>query len=151
MDIKEKIKSKIIIDDNGCWLWQGALGHNGYGLGYHAGSKSRMHRVSYEVFVAPIPEGLYVLHSCDVRRCCNPDHLRVGTQKENMADMMGRGRNMNGERRIRSLTNEHVLEIKALIDAGERQVDIAKKYGVHKTMISHIKAGRYHSGVKKEG
>lgn len=148
---REELLKKIIIDDNGCWLWQGFVHVNGYGHGHHAQRKYRIHRLAYELFVGAIPEGMYVLHSCDVRRCCNPDHLRPGTQKDNMADMVSRGRNVNGERRIRSLTDNQVLEIKALIDAGERQVDIAAKYGVHKTMISHIKAGRYHAGVKKEG
>ncbi len=54
--------------------------------------KIRMHRRMWEMVHGPIPDGMSVLHSCDVRSCCNPDHLRIGTQTENIADMDTRGR-----------------------------------------------------------
>lgn len=78
-----------------CWLWTGPVHLDGYGglkVGGRRGSTYRAHRLVYELVHGPIPDGLYVLHSCDTRLCCNPAHLRVGTAAENTADMARRGR-----------------------------------------------------------
>lgn len=80
------------VTDSGCWEYRGArlaLQAGGYGIvrrGYRA------HRVSYEHFIGPIPEGMMVLHSCDNPPCVNPQHLRIGTAADNMADALARGR-----------------------------------------------------------
>lgn len=76
---------------DGCWLWTGTLNTDGYGV-FHCPEKTA-HRFSYRFHNnTQIPDGLMVLHSCDVRHCCNPDHLRVGTAKDNMMDCINRGR-----------------------------------------------------------
>ena len=87
----------------GCWLWDGNVLLSGYGvLGldgpkpYHRRVR-RAHRLSYEHYVGPIPPGLHVLHSCDVRCCVNPDHLRLGTNADNIADKVARNRQQKGE------------------------------------------------------
>ena len=85
--------SQIEATDSGCWLWVGTKTRAGYGSPRIEGKHRRAHRVVYEMIVGPIPEGLSVLHKCDVRNCCNPDHLYVGTQADNMRDMQLRGRN----------------------------------------------------------
>lgn len=78
-----------------CWPFMGAKMHNGYG---HLGAGGRndgqvaAHRVAYQDQVGPIPEGLNVLHRCDNRPCCNPRHLWIGTQRENLLDMIAKGR-----------------------------------------------------------
>lgn len=77
---------------NECWEWQGSLNWKGYGSLSFEGRKMRAHRVAYQLAVGPIPDGLHILHSCDNRRCCNPTHLRAGTNKENVADALTRGR-----------------------------------------------------------
>lgn len=82
--------------NTGCWLWSGVRnGERGYGRfdsAPRSGLHERAHRASYELFVGPIPDDLLVLHTCDVRICVNPDHLFLGTQKQNMQDCIDKGR-----------------------------------------------------------
>ena len=76
---------------DGCWLWLGGRKHNGYGTTRYRGKTARAHRVSFEMEAGRTP-ALYVLHRCDNPPCVNPSHLYEGTQKQNMADMIRRGR-----------------------------------------------------------
>ena len=78
--------------EDDCLIWKGKLWKDGYG-NY---SNKRAHRLAYTLTTAEIPAGLYVLHSCDVRACINPAHLRVGTQKENIQEASDKGRHTNG-------------------------------------------------------
>lgn len=80
---------RITRNEYGCWLWQGALTGKGYGS---LSSGRYAHRVSYEEFKGPIPQGYQVLHTCDRKNCCNPDHLYAGTHADNVADAIARGR-----------------------------------------------------------
>lgn len=80
----DRIADRITIDSNGCWIWQGCCNRGGYGQ-VNAGDKTRLtHRVTYEHYVGPVPDGLELDHLCRVRRCCNPDHLEPVTRSENM-------------------------------------------------------------------
>ena len=93
-----RLMSKISRDETtGCWNWTGALSR-GYGLLSSRFGKSphKAHRLSYELHKGQIPEGMVVRHTCDNTRCCNPDHLVIGTQRDNANDMASRGR-MNRE------------------------------------------------------
>jgi hypothetical protein len=76
----------------GCWLWTKARGKKGYGQIWIVDKFIRVSRASYEIFVGPIPEGLIVMHKCDNPPCFNPDHLKAGTQKENIRDAVEKGR-----------------------------------------------------------
>lgn len=91
-DIKERILNNIKNDDNGCWLLPPSKKNNGYAKISIDGINKRAHRISYQTFIGPIPEGLLVLHRCDIRHCVNPEHLFVGTPKDNTDDMIKKGR-----------------------------------------------------------
>lgn len=85
--IAERLKAKTVLDEQtGCWLWTGQIGRRGYGQ-IGSGSDGRTlltHRVSYELNVGPIPEGLTLDHLCRVRHCINPAHLEPVTARENI-------------------------------------------------------------------
>ena len=94
-EARAEIEARRCPDPNGCWLWHES-GAQGYGtLGFY-GKKWLAHRLAWAAYKGTIPKGLHVLHKCDVRQCCNPDHLSLGTHQENMADMMRKGRNWHG-------------------------------------------------------
>jgi len=98
MGLLERFMAKVSPEPtSGCWLWTGA-NVRGYGQLHLAGKMVRAHRLSYELRHGPLPEGSCVLHECDMPSCVNPDHLKVGSQTENMRDKGLRGRNYNGAR-----------------------------------------------------
>lgn len=87
---------KWVQKGDGCWLWTGRISPTGYGLfDWYRSVRSHprlAHRMMYTLSVGPIPEGLCVLHRCDNPPCVNPAHLFIGTQQDNMADKVAKGR-----------------------------------------------------------
>lgn len=94
IDIRSYIREKSTPYSCGCWLWNDGLNPSGYGVLGLKGRNQRAHRVSFEEFNGPIPEGMQVLHRCDIKSCVNPMHLYVGTVQDNANDRMkaGKGR-----------------------------------------------------------
>lgn len=92
IDLSKRLEDGCIKTDS-CWLWQGSL-RNKIGYGQIRLNKNNyyVHRVAYEHWVGEIPKGKILMHSCDVRNCINPAHLKIGTQKENMLDASIKGR-----------------------------------------------------------
>lgn len=90
-EARAAILRRVEVSQDGCWNWTGALSR-GYGQLTFKGKHSTAHRFAYAELVAPISEGLWVLHHCDNRRCVNPEHLYQGTPIDNRADMLDRGR-----------------------------------------------------------
>ena len=139
--VEEKLRAQHTIDSaTGCWNWIGPL-RNGYGQVCTARSKHVLaHRAAYQLFVGEITDGLYVCHHCDNRSCMNPEHLFLGTAKDNADDMVSKGRQAAGERSCHAkLRAAQVVRIRA--DA-RRNTDIAAEYGVTPALIGHIKHGR---------
>lgn len=129
-----------------CWLWTGATGANGYGYVRRVGYANLAHRVSWELAKGPIPNGLLILHICDVRNCVNPSHLRTGTHRDNAMDMVAKGRDViskidvRGEKHGASkLTWAKVREIRASSEPG---LVLAARFGIAKQTISKVRLGR---------
>jgi hypothetical protein len=140
---REKIISRTIKAPNGCWEWTGAKNAYGYGricVAYDPNTRKTsiedVHRASFKTFNGPIPEGKNVCHSCDNPSCCNPSHLFIGSQKDNMLDMTKKGRRSNGEQHSNSirkvwdddLRQKRSEQTKARMDA--IHIEKAKKAGV---------------------
>lgn len=95
------------IQADGCVLWGGAKNPGGYGVMAWRGPLKPTHRISWEIFNGPIPQGMLVLHRCDVPACVNIAHLFLGTPKDNMVDMVNKGRAKNERDRDASTGRFH--------------------------------------------
>lgn len=125
-----------------CWPYQGCLNRGGYGVKNpgRAGGSHLAHVQVFEATYGPRIPGLDVRHRCDTRACINPDHLLQGTRKQNMEDMVERGRSRRGSRHhFAQLTDEQVESIRA---DGRYQYVIAAEYGVDQSTISRVKSRR---------
>lgn len=125
--------------NSGCWLWLGTLMHNGYGsIGVRErpmapARKLSAHRHAWQLLKGEIPQGLYVLHKCDVRSCVNPDHLFLGTHADNMADMARKGRAPGRRRRLRPET------VSAILAHPSGVATAARALGVGETTVRRVR------------
>jgi HNH endonuclease len=138
--LQERFEQFVSPEPNtGCWLWTGGYSANGYGRF----NQTQAHRFSWELVHGPIPDGLQACHKCDVRACVNPEHIFIGTQSDNLRDMVQKGRDnpRRGEQHGRTkLTEEDVVKIRA--DTRSLRV-IGKEYGFDKSHVWKIKRGWY--------
>jgi hypothetical protein len=133
--------SKVTVTE-GCWLWTASTRRDGYGqMMFRVGGKSNLrptHRVAYEHFHGPIPDGAHVLHSCDVKRCVNPAHLRLGDHTQNMRDAAARGLN----RRTGGYTNLTPAERDEIRAATGSLNEIAAATGRSRATVWRVRNGR---------
>lgn len=136
-DILTHVLSRCVRSPSGCLLWQGSI-NNGYGHTQVKGRMKKVHRVVWEENHGPIPEGLLVCHTCDVRNCEDINHLFLGTDKDNVQDMMMKNRDaMRGTKNPHAkMTDEMVREIR---NAEGTHRYLAAKYNVNVAQITRVK------------
>lgn len=135
-DVMARLWEKIDVrGPDECWPWTGGTNHGGYGhLQEHTGRRHLAHRL----VIAALPTEV-VMHSCDNPPCCNPAHLTISTQAQNMRDMVSKGRSLKGERHWNAkLTPAQVEAIKA---DPRSSLQAAPDYGVNAATIRKIRRG----------
>lgn len=125
--------------DGGCWLWTGSKIQGGYGKLWVYGKYMLAHRYSWQLHNGPIPDELCVLHRCDNPSCVNPDHLFLGTQADNLADMRAKGRDNQPKGEAHGMAKLTEPEIPLIRNDPRLHRIIAADYGVSSTLISVIK------------
>lgn len=127
------------VDKSGkCWLWKAST-NGGYGQFRYNGKIVRAHRFSYAQKFGICPDDLFVCHTCDNPLCVNPDHLFLGTDAVNKADMRSKNRHVFGERHPnRVLTKEVVIAIRHDAEIGIPQRVIANKFNTQRSQVSLI-------------
>lgn len=123
-----------------CWLWKGKVANNGYGQFQFRKKWYLVHRFFYETFYGQIDKDKVCRHKCDIRNCINPAHIEIGTQKQNMQDMVNRGRALIGEKGVNAkLTWAQVKEIRSkFVTRKYGCAKLALEYGVYKSTIEKI-------------
>ncbi len=128
-----------------CWIWVGCKNPHGYGLYAYAQREQRLaHRLAWILTKGPIPKGLCICHHCDIPACVNPDHLFMGTQKDNMADCARKNRlNTSDKRGMKhpgaKFTDDQVRNLRKRYDAGETDKNkLGYEFGVTRQAIHYI-------------
>lgn len=139
----DRFWSKVEKTD-GCWNWVGAKHVKGYGTFRFNNRMERAHRVSYEMDCGPIPDGMQVLHRCDNPCCVRLDHLFLGTNADNMADKVAKGRQAHyGHRGDKHPTAKlTVAQVLAVREAIGTHREVAERFGVSRKQIEDIRARR---------
>lgn len=122
-----------------CVVWAAACFKTGYGAAWTGEKVEYAHRYSYTLAKGAIPPDMEILHACDNRPCVNPEHLSVGTRKENAQDCVNKKRQTYGERNpMAKMTEDRVMEVRRRFAAGEKQRDLAKAFGMSAPAICNI-------------
>src|SRR5208282_854629 len=140
---KDEIFSLVqTVPESGCWIWMGSINSSGYGNASHNRKTIRAHRLSWTLFNGLIPDGLWVLHKCDVPSCVNPSHLFLGTAGDNTQDALSKGRMAYGERHgLTKLTTDLVIEIRRRYTSGESPRAIGASLGMNRDSIRKLATG----------
>ena len=154
----QRFFDKINKSEDGCWLWTAGGRGTGYGAIKYNGKIVDAHRVSWILHFGEIPEGMFICHKCDVRKCVNPDHLFIGTHKDNMQDCIKKGRFVRSEisqfKNGNKPPNRHYSElfIKLILDGIKNKGELSLKnlsemYGVSYQFIRDLNTGRTFSAL----
>lgn len=137
----------ISSDPDGCWEWAaGVRGRDGRGCLTWNGRTEAAYRVAWIITNGPIPDEMWVCHACDNPPCVRPDHLFLGTPRDNTQDMWTKGRGYTGPRRRRygeqhpqtRYTDAQIAEWRARSEAGETQAELVRSTGVSQSQMSRI-------------
>ena len=138
-----RIESKIMPEPNsGCWVWLGGTNQKNYGHIWSSELKrhERAHRMVYQILVGAIPAGKQLLHTCDNPYCVNPDHMFVGSNAQNRADSVAKGRHAKGEScGLAKLTEDQVRQIRR---SSGSAAYIGKQFGTCATNVYDIRNRR---------
>ena len=136
-------KSHTVDPITNCSVWSGRT-RNGYGRFFMEGKLHTAHRVSWQFHNGPIPDGLHVCHQCDNRSCVNPNHLFLGTNADNVADKVSKGRQwLSRENHNEAkLTEVDIPIIRQFLADGWTPLQCAEIWGVTRRAISYIKTGK---------
>jgi hypothetical protein len=125
-------------NESGCWLWTGSSDPAGYGHFYADGKYHGSHRYAYERTHGPIPDGMFVMHVCDNPPCVNPAHLRIGTPRDNTADMIAKGRRTPAL----ELFKLSATDVMAIRRSGAAERATAAQFGISRAQVNRIRAGQ---------
>jgi hypothetical protein len=154
--LKERFEKQFMAEPNsGCWLWTGTLKENGYGeIKDSERRPMKAHRASWVIFHGTIPHGLLVCHHCDTPACVNPNHLFLGTHKDNAADMVKKGRRgkrggnglrwvgAQGEKNTGAKLEESQVKEILLLNKTMPQREIGNRFGVCRKTVNRIITGK---------
>lgn len=143
--LRERFEAALEKTPGGCWEWKKYRNERGYGVMGVGGTTRLAHRVMWELTHGPIPEGMLVCHSCDNPACCNPEHLWLGSNSQNVADMRakGRARALKGTKNANAkLTADEVRAIRQRYAAGGiSQQALADEYGLSQPAVGRVVRG----------
>jgi len=127
----------------GCWLWMMFTGtHSGHGRVSVINKGMYVHRYVWELVHGPILSGLQVQHHCDVPSCCNPAHLYLGTQQQNITDRDRRGRQIAPNCEAHGMAKLTAAQVQKIRASNERDTVLARQFNVAHSTISNIRQGR---------
>lgn len=152
----QRFNEKYAVEpESGCWIWRGTVQWDNYGRFWLLNRNMPAHRASWILHKGGIPEGYLVLHKCDNHRCVNPEHLFIGTYKDNTQDMIRKRRDIKCRQSRRGMNSNFVKitpEIALRIFNGKKNQRItAKEFGITQTAVSLIRRGVNWSWLTQKG
>lgn len=141
----ERLLKKVKANENGCWIWTAAKDWDGYGSTYGFQTQMRAPKMFYFIWKGVVPEGLFVCHKCDTPSCVNPNHLFLGTAKENNHECLNKGRHScgrgsrNGSAKLSEAQVEEIRnKYRPYSRDGFNMYNLAIHYGVSPTQIHAV-------------
>jgi hypothetical protein len=149
LHLKERFEKLVIKKDEGCWGWKGSI-TNGYAKIAFENLPLSGHRASWIIFKGVLPKKLFVCHKCNNALCTNPEHLYLGTHKQNMKDRKNCRRDPVGEKNgMSKLKEKEVLEMKKMFKKKISGAEIARFFNISPGIVSEIKNGHYWAYLNK--